>query len=75
MRRSPTAEDVLTARSHLAHHTPLAEFGQEVCSSAAHRIVPPEWPCPQYQWARTVLDADARGEIDPGPSDEVGGHP
>lgn len=70
-----TAEDVPRAREHLELHTPgpgeIAD--QQVCCSATHLILAPEWPCAPVLWARAVLKAEERGELESGPStaDEV----
>ena len=60
--RPATAEDVATARRILPMHAPT-DPQRGICASALHLINAPSWPCEQYQWAKSVLDAAERREI------------
>jgi hypothetical protein len=61
--REATAEDVATAHRILPMHAPT-DAAVATCASALHLINAPVWPCEQYLWAKAVLDAAQRREID-----------
>lgn len=60
--RDATHEDVETAHRIMPMHAP-ADSSRGTCASALHLINAPAWPCEQYLWARSVLDAVERREI------------